>query len=96
MCPHLGSHTRIDVSDVIFQRSRSGHPGNNRLLGGGMEALPANLLPVPTDDTTVRSHCGRPRWCIHCAFSPWSRFGFLGRMSSVDNENPAEDGLGEL
>lgn len=33
MCPHLGSHTSIDVSDVIFQRSRSGHPGNTDCSG---------------------------------------------------------------
>lgn len=35
--------------------------GEDRLLGGGMEALPANLLPVPVDGTIVRSHGGRSR-----------------------------------
>lgn len=28
ICPHLGSHTRIDVSHVIIQRSRRGRLGN--------------------------------------------------------------------
>lgn len=33
----------------------------DRLLGGGMEALPANLLPVPVDGTIVRSQGGRSK-----------------------------------
>lgn len=38
----------------------------DRLLGDGTEALPANLLPVPVGDTTVRSHCAVVQ-TVNCA-----------------------------
>lgn len=57
VCPHLGLHTREEVSYAVYQRSRR-VLGDDRLLGDGMEALPANLLPVPAGETTVRSHGG--------------------------------------
>lgn len=42
--------------------------GEDRLLGDGREASPANLLPVPTGKTTVRSYGGKSGWCMQCAF----------------------------
>lgn len=33
MCPHLGSHTRVEVSYAVSELSRRGNPGNTDCSG---------------------------------------------------------------
>lgn len=79
-----------------MSRKRARALGEDTLLGDGREALPANLLPVPAGETTVRSYGQFVKVHALC-FSHHGHLLILGLgLNSVDNENPAENGLGEL
>lgn len=98
VCPHLGLHTRIEVSYAVYQQSRHGRlemTDRSRVAWRlRLQIFFQSLRATPRSDHMVANQDGEFAVLPHHGRFLVSRQ--LGRMNLVGNENPAEDGLGEL